>query len=125
VSLILHLLPESTWRSLPDGTATWAPSSLADEGFVHCSPDDGVMLRVANLIYRGQPGRFVVLSLDTDWIASEVRWEEPSPPGPATDGVLFPHVYGPLDLAAVVDVRLADRRADGTFLAFGPYDASA
>ena len=125
MTVILHLLPEATWRSLPPGTATWAPASLAEEGFVHCSGSDEVMLRVANAIYQGEPGAFVVLSLDPDWLTSEVRWEPPSPPGPATEGVLFPHVFGPLDLAAVVRVRRMDRDADGSFAGYSSYDPSA
>jgi uncharacterized protein (DUF952 family) len=30
---------------------------------------------------------------------------------------LFPHIYGPINLAAIVDVKTMTRAADGTFTA--------
>jgi uncharacterized protein (DUF952 family) len=42
----------------------------------------------------------VVLEVDTDLLTSPWRVEEVAGTGEA-----YPHVYGPLDLAAVVDVR--------------------
>ena len=38
------------------------------------------------------------------------------------DTTLFPHVYEPLDLAAVVGVRRLLRDEDGTFVGYGPID---
>jgi uncharacterized protein (DUF952 family) len=41
-------------------------------------------------------------------------WEDGDPPH--RDGKQFPHVYGPIPVAAVVSVRDFPRAADGRFL---------
>jgi uncharacterized protein (DUF952 family) len=126
MGVILHLVDDATWQSVPRDQP-WAPPSLADEGFVHCSGDDAVMLEVANRFYRSVPGTLLVLSLDLDRLAAsaEVRWEAPAPPdrsaptaGEGTDEPLFPHVYGPLDPRAVVAVRRLVRDGDGVFVGY-------
>jgi uncharacterized protein (DUF952 family) len=115
--MILHLVAEGEWLLQPD--RPYAAPSLATEGFVHCSPDDRVLLAVANLLYRTEPGPFIVVELDEAELTSEVRWEPAAGPAPAEGAaVLFPHVYGPLDRAAAVGLRQAERAPDGTFLAF-------
>ncbi len=43
------------------------------------------------------------------------------PPGVAAD-VLFPHVYGPLDLAAVIRVRRLVRGPNGELVGYEPYE---
>jgi uncharacterized protein (DUF952 family) len=121
--VVLHLLALDEWRAWRDGpSAAYAPASLAAEGFVHCTGDDATMLAVANAFYRSLPGEVVVVSLDPDRLASEVRWEAPAgggpPPGAALD-VRFPHVYGPLERGAVVSVRMLWRAADGAYVGLG------
>lgn len=121
---LLHLLAEDDWRRLQHHAQVYEPPSLADEGFVHCSPSDDVMLEVANAIYAHLPGDFLVLSIDEAALNADVRWEPPSPLTPGGSDRLFPHVYGPLTLAAVVEVRRADRDRDGRFLGFSAYASS-
>lgn len=118
MATLLHLLAEDDWLALRDNASVYSPPSLTDEGFVHCSPSDDVMLHVANILYANLPGAFVVLSLDEAELAAEVRWEPPSPPPPGGSDTLFPHVYGPLDLSAVTAVRRAERDRDGRFVGF-------
>ena len=138
--MILHLVPATTWRQHRD-QPTYAPEAYEAEGFVHCSPDDEVMLVVANRYYADTPGDVLVLSLDDGRLTREVRWEEPNPPSGAAEGaragaaageppdpehhplagVRFPHVYGPLDVAAVVHVRRLTR-AGGRFVGYEHWD---
>lgn len=42
--------------------------------------------------------------------------------GSTPAGPLFPHIYGPLNRDAIVDIRRALRAADGTFTGFAPLD---
>ena len=51
-----------------------------------------------------------VLRIATDKLNAEVRYED-------LEGgtALFPHVYGPLNLDAVVAIMPLPRRSDGTF----------
>ena len=84
------------------------------------------MLQVARSFYADVADELVVLSLDADRLGSEVRWEAPSPaPPPGSAVTEFPHVYGPIDLAAVVGVRRLQRDATGRFVGFGPYEPRA
>lgn len=115
--MILHLVPAATWAELADA-ATYSPESLATEGFVHCSGDDEVMLAVANAFYRGV-GEALVLSIDEHELTAAVRWEAAAPrPVNGDEATRFPHVYGPLDLAAVVGVRRLVRDDTGRFVRY-------
>ena len=115
--MILHLIPASTWEALGDADL-YGPDSLEAEGFIHCSGDDDVMLDVANWGYR-DVGDVLVLSIDEHDVDAEVRWEPPSPLPDDWDGVLmFPHIYGPLNLDAVVGIRRLVRDAAGLFAGY-------
>jgi uncharacterized protein (DUF952 family) len=119
--VILHLMPRAEWEEWR-GAGSYAPGSLATEGFVHCTGDDELMLVVANRFYAGGAGEMVVVTLDQTRLASEVRWEAPAHPdgsAPAATEPRFPHVYGPLDGAAVVDVRRV-RREGERFVGYEP-----
>jgi uncharacterized protein (DUF952 family) len=111
--VILHLLSAHEWAALADADE-YAPPSLASEGFIHCTGDDDLMLEVANLFYT-QLDDALVLSIDEHDLHAEVRWE---PPDDRPGLPLFPHVYGPLNLDAVVGVRRLVRDADGRFTGY-------
>lgn len=113
---MLHLLPLAHWRA----AERWiAPPSLEQEGFVHCTDDTETLVKVANHFYRDDPGAFVVLVLDPDAITAEIRYEAPVgvAPGLGPD-LVFPHVYGPIEVSAVREVLYARRELGGRFLAF-------
>ena len=83
--------------------------SLRDEGFIHASTAAQV-LPVANAFYRDEQQDLILLVLDAGRIGAEIRYE----PVPAwTDP--FPHIYGPLDVAAVVEAVPLERDAAGAF----------
>ena len=74
--------------------------SLAQVGFVHLATDEqwpGVLERY----YTGHEGALVLLTVDPRRLTPPLRWEAP----PTGSGELFPHLYGPLDLDAVVEAR--------------------
>ena len=68
------------------------------------------MVATANRHYRADPRAFVVLTVDLDRLTSPWRVEDP--------GGIYPHVFGPIDRAAIVRVVPAPRDADGTFVSF-------
>jgi uncharacterized protein (DUF952 family) len=60
----------------------------------------------------------VLLHLDPDALVAPVRWE----PGVATDpeSMRFPHLYGPIPTAAVIDVTSYEPDATGRFAPLSP-----
>ena len=85
--------------------------SLATEGFLHASGSLEQLLRVANRKFGGE-SRLVVLCIDAARVGPEIRYEEGGDPEP------FPHIYGPLNGDAVVEVREMRRDAEGRFTTF-------
>ncbi|WP_338781333.1 DUF952 domain-containing protein [Streptomyces sp. DG1A-41] len=99
--MIYHSIPLTDWNAAPE--EPYAPASLAEEGFVHCSPDEPTTLAVVNAFYRDAPRPLLVLALDEARLTARVEWEAaaPAPPPGVDEDTLFPHVYGPLDRDAV------------------------
>ena len=82
--------------------------SLDDEGFIHCSYRHQVE-RVANACYGDVPD-LVLLRIDRAALNVPVLDES------LEAGVeLFPHVYGPLPMHAVVAADRWDRQPDGRY----------
>ena len=108
----------------------YAPPSLAREGFVHCTATRSTLLAVARDYYDDATPPLLVLAIDPARLAAALRFEAPAPrAGGGTahlaSGELFPHLYGPLELAAVVGVgELRCVGSDFTWPdAFGSLDA--
>lgn len=83
-------------------------TSLEQQGYIHASTAPQVTA-TANRVY-GPGADLVVLHVDTDRLASEVRHE--AAPG---SGELFPHIYGPINTDAVVHVEPLRPDPDGRF----------
>jgi uncharacterized protein (DUF952 family) len=111
--LIYHITSSLSWKAAQkDGlySADLLPSEgLASQGFIHCSKVDQI-LRVANTFYANQPG-LVILAIDPSKLKPQVRWE----PGTDKADELFPHIFGPLNLEAVVQVFDFEPNPDGIF----------
>lgn len=110
--MILHLASRADWDAAV-AAGSYRPASLATEGFIHCSTAAQVVA-TADRYFRGRAD-LVLLVIDEAQV--DVRHEPAAPldGGPARTDALFPHVYGPLALAAVVRVVAFPCRADGTF----------
>jgi uncharacterized protein (DUF952 family) len=108
-----HLTPEAWWNGADPDAPLGAPS-LADEGFIHCTTGHDEIVATANRHYRSDPRPFVVLTIDLGAVTSEVRVDD--------ERGIYPHVFGAIDRAAIVDVRPMPRTPDGTFL---PFEAAA
>lgn len=110
---ILHCFTPEEWAAATD-TGVIAPASLDTEGFVHCSTAaqiEGVLNR-----FYADVSDVVIGEIDLARLAylapdSEVRWEAPAHPDgtpntDAEDDLRFPHVYGPIPVAAVTTTRV-------------------
>jgi uncharacterized protein (DUF952 family) len=109
--VIYHIAYAADWETAkPGGTYSISTKgrTLAEQGFIHAG-DVPQVAAVANMIY-GEDEGLVVLVVDTDRLTSEVKYD----PVPGWDAP-FPHIYGPINSDAVVDVRPLERNADGKF----------
>lgn len=97
--LLFHVADASEWeaaRAVGRYERSTRGLSLADVGYVHLSTAEqwpGVVER----FYSDHHGELVLLTVDPARLSHPVRWE---PPHPESDE-LFPHLYGPLEVAAV------------------------
>ena len=105
---LLHLAVAAEWeraRSAGAYERSTIDTSLEEEGFIHCSFPHQVQA-TADRYYRGRDD-IVLLRVDPARVDAEVVVEESS------SGERFPHVYGPIPVAAVVSVEPVPMGADG------------
>lgn len=111
---IVHITTRKAWIDATRAGQYSAPS-LGEEGFIHGSTIKQV-LPVASKYYKGQGG-LVLLEIDPKRLSSELKWEPPTggplPGVPEEDA--FPHIYGPINLDAVVQVLDFDPDPNGEF----------
>ncbi|HEY5269338.1 MAG TPA: DUF952 domain-containing protein [Anaerolineales bacterium] len=105
---IFHITARTSW-SAAQKPGRYSADSLTSEGFIHCSEMNQIK-RVANNLFTNQHG-LVILVIDPSRLKPEVRWEV----GTDKADELFPHIYGPLDLEAVVRVLDFEPGPDGMF----------
>lgn len=109
---IYHIASRKAWIDATRNGSYTTPS-LEIEGFIHCSTAAQV-LPVARRFYVGQTG-LVLLVIDTRRLMAEVRWERSVPPEGITEGATFPHVYGEIELDAVMRCIDFEPNGDGEF----------
>jgi len=117
MAIIFHITKRAAWdscRETPDAdneetaSGRYRTEMFPIEGFIHCSKREQV-IQVANARFRGQGG-LVLLSIDDSLVSAEIRYEN-------LEGgqQLFPHVYGEINIDAVVQVTEFEPGTDGCF----------
>ena len=106
MTTLLHIANRSDWEAAR-ATGEYRAASLNTDGFIHLSAPEQVLMP-ANTVFRGQTG-LVLLVLDTDRLIARVRWEDLYGHG------AFPHLYGPLNQDAVINVLPFEPGQDETF----------
>jgi uncharacterized protein len=114
--MIYHIVAERDFRSCEDGEQ-YLPSGFATDGFVHCALEASV-LPVANDFYGGATGTLLLLRIDPAKLRAPTRYEAASPsPAAGTShldsSAVFPHVYGPIDFAAVDAIGILTKGRHG------------
>ncbi len=75
-------------------------------------------MTVANSFYAGKHG-LVLLVIDPLRLRPDLRWEPPAHPNPQADlpptEELFPHIYGAINIDAVISVIKFEPNPDGKF----------
>lgn len=93
--IIYHVTTASEWTAAKEKGFYESPT-LHTEGFIHCSEEH----QVAGVLERYFAGKtsLVKLVIDTDKLTSRYVQEW----SPSTQDT-FPHIYGPIDLDAVIE----------------------
>ena len=103
--IIYKICPEVLWRAAENaGRFDGAPVDLAD-GFIHFSTAAQVEETAAKH-FAGQ-ANLLLVSVDAARLGASLRYE------PSRGGALFPHLYAPLELAAVLRVDELPLGPDG------------
>ncbi|MEU7901909.1 DUF952 domain-containing protein [Actinoplanes sp. NPDC049118] len=108
--MILHFCPRAEWDAA-EAAGVYRADTLLSQGFIHCSTPDQVAVP-ATALARGRRD-IVLLEIDEERLSRPVVWEQGDPPDPG--GMLFPHVYEPIPVAAVVAVHSYLPGPDGVF----------
>jgi uncharacterized protein (DUF952 family) len=109
----MHLCAADEWSRARDRGAIHPPAPGPDgtAQFIHLSAPEQVHLP-ANRLFNSRRD-LVLLHIDPGLLESPVRWEPGVPTDP--EAMLFPHLYGPLPVAAVKRVTAYLPGPGGTF----------
>lgn len=92
---IIHLMTEEVWRTVKN-SPIYIGDTFSEQGFIHCCLPN----QVDAVIKKWFPGRddIKLLSIDTEKLSANLVLEN-------LEGgeELFPHIYGPLNMDAVVE----------------------
>lgn len=100
---IFHIATVADWEAAQSSgayTTSTIGRTLAEEGFLHASREDQ-WEGVRDRYYADVTEPIVLLVIDTDLLTSP--WVEEIP-APGMTGT-YPHIYGPLNPAAVTEIR--------------------
>ena len=105
-AMIYHLAEQADWEQAQrEGSYTRSTRgrSLAEEGFIHASSAQQWPV-VRSRFYADVTEPLVLLHVDETRLASPVVHEVGDP----ATGETFPHVYGPIEVDAVVDTTVLE-----------------
>src|ERR1041385_8625090 len=94
--LIYHMCRRDEWAAAEAAGLYRGSSQDAADGFIHFSTASQICASARK--HRWGQENLVLVTVDADRLGSALKWE------PSRGGVLFPHLYGPLPLTAVLGV---------------------
>lgn len=103
---IYHAIDKASWNE-PQESGEYIPPTFDEEGFIHTSTEKQ-LLPTANRKIKVTDNLQVVV-IETDKLKPELKFVE------ASNGEQYPHIYGPLNLDAVVDEIMLVRGDDNNF----------
>ena len=106
MNTILHITQRQQWQAAKN-IGTYQGPTLDTEGFIHCSTLSQ-LIGSANRFFENQKD-LVILVINCDRVTPEVRYEG------ETINNLFPHIYGELNIDAVVQAIDFGCEEDGLF----------
>ncbi|MDD2521636.1 MAG: DUF952 domain-containing protein [Anaerolineaceae bacterium] len=106
--MIYHITTQSAWQQAQK-KGEYIPEAFSADGFIHCS-DHYQIENTANRFYASTPD-LVVLEIEPDRLVAPLIYEN-------LEGgeMTFPHIYGPLNLDAVVSTFEFEKTTDGNLV---------
>lgn len=106
--LLFHIAEKEKWnQSLK--SKYYGNFSITKDGFIHCAKFDQLE-HVANNNLKNINKELVILCIDVSRLNSEVRWETNK-----KNNIVFPHVYGLVNVDCVVDAIDFKKNQNGEF----------
>ena len=96
--MIYHLTQKKNWEAALE-KGFYDAESLYSEGFIHCSEKEQVHATLDR--YFKDQSEILVLSIDISKLQSPLKYEFSN-----SVNQEFPHVFGPINVDAVVDVNM-------------------
>lgn len=117
--IVYHIAIKENFIRASNG-GNYKPNDFDREGFIHCTGEPDITLLVLDDYFRQVTQEIILVQIAVDRLTSVVKFEKPAPiKGGGTnhlkEGQLFPHIYGALNLDAVVGVAVVER-GEGAFV---------
>ncbi len=105
MTTVYKIVAADLWQAAESNGVFAGAGIDLDDGFIHLSTAAQAR-RTARLYFAGQ-GDLVLVAADGAQLGDALKYE------PSRDSDLFPHLYGPLPLTAVLSVRPLPLGTDG------------
>ena len=106
--LIYHMCRRTEWAAAEAAGSYRGSSQDATDGFIHFSTAE--QIRESARKHRADQTDLVLVTVDASRLRDALKWEA------SRGGALFPHLYGPLRLDAVIRIDPLPLGPDGTHL---------
>ena len=105
MSTVYKIIAADAWQAATASGAFIGAGIDLNDGYIHLSTGAQAR-RTAELYFKGQDN-LVLVAVDGSSLGAALKYE------PSRGGDLFPHVYGPLPLTAVLSLRPLPLAPDG------------
>ena len=112
---IYHIVTLNELKTQTKGNH-YKPLNFDQDGFIHCTAEISTSLLVLEdyFVETSKSNVILILEIDTSKLEPIVKYEPPAPiPGGGTghlkDDILFPHIYGSINIDSVIGCGKAER----------------
>ena len=98
----------------------YKPGDFDSDGFIHCTGEPDTTLVVLADYFQQVTKEIILIEIDINKLTSTIKFEKPVPiigggTNHVKEGLLFPHIYGPLNLDSIVGAAIVEKK-DGVFV---------
>lgn len=112
--MILHCMQEKVWNKVKD-KKSFGKKDVRKYGFIHCSTVAYFWRVAPNFKDIAEP--LVLVCIDESKLTSEIRYEDSD-----NCGRYYPHIYGEINMDAVVQVLPFLRDENGNYIKNSEFD---